>query len=138
VYNWLFQNENWGPNPVSRIFGTWPIIDKTNGRQGSIDFRVTTSQNDAMPDQFNTSYLKESIDLYRYYKRLGESAIEQAPEATLFITLDPESNSIATIIKHMAGNMRSRWSDFLTTDGEKPARNRDGEFEEPAEKRAQN
>jgi Protein of unknown function (DUF1572) len=84
-----------------------------------------------MPHQFTTSYLKDSTDLFRYYKKLGELAMQQCPDEGLFATLDAESNSIATIVKHMAGNMRSRWADFLTTDGEKPDRNRDTEFETP-------
>ena len=61
--------------------------------------------------------------------------MEQCPDEGLFATLDGESNSIAVIVKHMVGNMRSRWSDFLTTDGEKPDRHRDTEFEEPAKSR---
>jgi hypothetical protein len=84
-----------------------------------------------------TSYTEDSLELFRYYKRLAERAIEQCPEEGLFSTLDAESNSIATIVKHMAGNMRSRWTDFLTTDGEKPDRNRDGEFESPPNDRAE-
>jgi hypothetical protein len=84
-----------------------------------------------MAHHFNTSYLQDSIGLFRYYKRLGERAMEQCPDEGLFATLDPESNSIAIIVKHLAGNMRSRWRDFLTTDGEKPDRYRDTEFEEP-------
>src|SRR5437016_7447511 len=90
-----------------------------------------------MAHQFTTSYLKDSIDLFRYYKKLGERAMSQCPDAALFATLDAESNSIAIIVKHMAGNMGSRWTDFLTTDGEKPDRNRDTEFEEPPATRAQ-
>jgi uncharacterized damage-inducible protein DinB len=75
--------------------------------------------------------LKDSIELFRYYKMLTERAMEQCPDEGLFVTLDAESNSIATVVKHMAGNMRSRWSDFLTSDGEKPDRHRDTEFETP-------
>src|SRR5258705_11563765 len=82
-----------------------------------------------MAHQFTTSYLKDSIDVFRYYKKLGERAIAQCPDEALLTTLDPESNSIAVIVKHMAGNMLSRWTDFLTSDGEKPNRNRDMEFE---------
>jgi hypothetical protein len=89
-----------------------------------------------MPHQFTTSYLKDSIDLFRYYKKLGERAMAQCSDESLFTTLDPESNSIAIIVKHMAGNMRSRWMDFLTTDGEKPDRNRDTEFEDAPKTRA--
>lgn len=83
-----------------------------------------------MAHQFTTSYLKDSLDVFRYYKKLGDRAIEQCPDNGLFAMLDAESNSIANIVKHMAGNMRSRWTDFLTTDGEKPDRNRDTEFED--------
>jgi hypothetical protein len=90
-----------------------------------------------MPHQFTTSYLKDSIDLFRYYKKLGDRAIVQCSDAGLFETLDAESNSIAIIVKHTAGNMRSRWLDFLTTDGEKPDRNRDTEFEQPPKTRAE-
>jgi uncharacterized damage-inducible protein DinB len=89
-----------------------------------------------MPHQFNTSYLEDSLELFRYYKRLAERAIEQCPDSGLSATLDGESNSIATIVKHMCGNMRSRWTDFLTADGEKPDRHRDTEFETPPETRA--
>lgn len=95
------------------------------------------AQNARMPHHFTTSYLQDSIDLLRYYKRLGDRAMEQCPEEGLFQVLDAESNSIATIVKHLAGNMRSRWADFLTTDGEKPDRNRDTEFETPPTTRAE-
>jgi hypothetical protein len=84
-----------------------------------------------MAHQFTTSYIQDARDLLRYYKHLGDRAIEQCSDADLFLTLDPESNSIAIIVKHMAGNMRSRWTDFLTSDGEKPDRHRDTEFETP-------
>jgi hypothetical protein len=90
-----------------------------------------------MPHQFTTSYVKDSIDLFRYYKNLAERAMAQCPDAALFTPLDAESNSIAIIVKHMSGNMRSRWSDFLTSDGEKPDRNRDTEFEEAPKTRAE-
>src|SRR5277367_5337346 len=90
-----------------------------------------------MPHQFTTSYLQDSISLFRYYKKLAEGAMEQCPDEGLFAKLDPESNSIAIIVKHLAGNMRSRWRDFLTTDGEKPDRNRDTEFEAPPKTRAE-
>src|SRR6266496_5083129 len=84
-----------------------------------------------MAHQLTTSYSKDSTDIFRYYKKLGERAMAQCPDEGLFTTLDAESNSIAIIVKHMAGNMRSRWTDFLTTDGEKPDRNRDSEFVAP-------
>jgi hypothetical protein len=86
--------------------------------------------------QFTTSYLEDSLTLFRAYKQLAERAMEQVSDEQLFIALDEESNSIAIIVKHMAGNMRSRWTDFLTTDGEKPDRNRDSEFVDPAATRA--
>ena len=94
-------------------------------------------QNVIMPHQLTTSYIKDSTELFRYYKKLVERALAQCPEEGLFAALDEESNSIAIIVKHMAGNMRSRWRDFLTTDGEKPDRNRDTEFEEPPKTRAE-
>jgi hypothetical protein len=81
--------------------------------------------------KFTTSYLEDSLELLRYYKKLGERAMDQVSDDHLFATLDDEANSIAIIVKHMAGNMRSRWTDFLTTDGEKPNRNRDAEFVDP-------
>ena len=90
-----------------------------------------------MAHQLTTSYIKDSIDLFRSYKKLTERALAQCPDAGLFAKLDEESNSIAVIVKHIAGNMRSRWRDFLTTDGEKPDRNRDTEFEEPPKTRAE-
>jgi len=90
-----------------------------------------------MAHQFTTSYVKDFADLFRYYKKLGERAMAQCPDEGLFTTLDQESNSIAIIVKHMAGNMRSRWTDFLTSDGEKPDRHRDTEFEEPPQTRAE-
>ena len=90
-----------------------------------------------MAHQFTTSYLKDSLDVFRYYKKLGERAMAQCPDDALFASLDAESNSIAIIVKHMAGNMRSRWTDFLTTDGEKPDRNRDTEFEDAPKTRAE-
>ena len=81
--------------------------------------------------KFTTSYIEDALAVFRYYKMLGERAMEQVTDAQLFASLDDESNSIAIIVKHMTGNMRSRWTDFLTTDGEKPDRNRDGEFVDP-------
>ncbi len=81
-----------------------------------------------MPD-IATQYLDEAHRQMRGHKRLAESAMAQLKDHELFLTLDPESNSIAIIVKHMAGNMRSRFTDFLTTDGEKPDRKRDQEFE---------
>lgn len=90
-----------------------------------------------MAHQFTTSHVKDSIDLFRYYKKLGERALEQCPEEALCASLEDESNSIAIVVKHMAGNMRSRWTNFLTSDGEKPDRHRDTEFEAPPKTRVE-
>ena len=76
-----------------------------------------------------TQYLDEVRRQFRGHKRLGEGAIDQLNDNELLTTLDPEANSVALIVKHLAGNMRSRFTDFLTTDGEKPDRQRDQEFE---------
>ena len=73
-------------------------------------------------------YLADALNTFRDYQKLGERAFAQLDDEDLFRTIDPESNSIAVIMKHLAGNMISRWTDFLTTDGEKPERNRDMEF----------
>jgi hypothetical protein len=81
--------------------------------------------------KFTTSYLEDSLALFRQYKNLAERAMAQVTDEQLVTVLDSEMNSIAQIVKHMAGNMRSRWTDFLTTDGEKPDRNRDSEFVDP-------
>ncbi len=81
--------------------------------------------------QFTTSYLEDSIGVFRHYKKLAERAMEQVDDQELFAVLDEECNSIAVIVKHMTGNMRSRFRDFLTSDGEKLDRNRDSEFVEP-------
>ncbi|MEO8727159.1 MAG: DUF1572 family protein [Acidobacteriaceae bacterium] len=80
--------------------------------------------------QFSTSYIADSVGLFGYYKKLAEGAMAQASDEEFFRALDPESNSIAIVVKHLIGNMRSRWTGFLTSDGEKPWRTRDQEFEE--------
>jgi hypothetical protein len=90
-----------------------------------------------MAHRFSTSYLEDSTSIFRQYKKLGDRAIEQCPDEGLFIILDPESNSIAIIVKHLFGNMKSRWTNFLTSDGEKPDRDRDAEFETPPQTRAE-
>lgn len=84
-----------------------------------------------MPVEFTTSYLKDALAVFRQYKKLAERAMEQVSDEELTTVLDGEMNSIALVVKHMAGNMRSRWTDFLTADGEKPDRNRDSEFVDP-------
>ena len=73
--------------------------------------------------------LEDAIGQFRKYRQLAAGALAQVEDADFFRTLDAESNSIALIVKHVAGNMRSRWTDFLTTDGEKSDRDRDAEFE---------
>jgi hypothetical protein len=74
-------------------------------------------------------YLDEAHRQMRGHKRMGEGAMSQLKDEDFFVMLDPESNSVAILVKHLAGNMRSRFTDFLTTDGEKPDRFRDREFE---------
>lgn len=86
--------------------------------------------------KFTTSYLEDSLALFHHYKKLAERAMEQVPDQDLFALIDDEANSIAIVVKHMAGNMRSRWTDFLTSDGEKPNRDRDTEFVDPPSTRA--
>jgi hypothetical protein len=74
-------------------------------------------------------YLEEARRQMRGHKRMGEAAMAQLRDEDFFVALDPESNSVAILVKHLAGNMRSRFTDFLTSDGEKPDRFRDREFE---------
>jgi len=74
-------------------------------------------------------YLADVVHQFRTYKSLADRALAQVRDEDLFVTLDPESNSLAVLIQHVAGNLISRWTDFLTTDGEKPDRDRDSEFE---------
>jgi len=74
-------------------------------------------------------YLESVVKQFQYYKLLGEKALNQVPESQFFYAPNEESNSIAVIVKHLSGNMLSRWTDFLTTDGEKEWRNREAEFE---------
>jgi hypothetical protein len=90
-----------------------------------------------MAHERTDSYLKDSIALFKYYKGLGENAIAQCPDSGLLALLDSDANSIGTIVKHLSGNMISRWTDFLNSDGEKSTRNRDAEFEEPPKNRAE-
>ena len=86
-----------------------------------------------MPADFIAATTRE----LRSLKRAAERAMAQVTDEQFFHSLDPETNSIAVLVKHIAGNMRSRWSDFLTTDGEKPWRDRDSEFRiDPADTRA--
>ena len=75
--------------------------------------------------------LEVAIDELQKIKKLADKSIAQLDDNELWVKLDPEANSVAVLMRHMAGNMRSRWTDFRTSDGEKPDRNRDQEFEEP-------
>ena len=79
-------------------------------------------------DTIAAHYLDEAARQFRGHKRLGEAAMGQLTDEEFFVTLDPEANSVAILVKHLAGNMRSRFTDFLSSDGEKPDRFRDQEF----------
>jgi hypothetical protein len=82
-----------------------------------------------MTEQIIENYLSDAILSFRNYKGLAEKAMAQISDEEFFRAIDAESNSIAVVVKHIAGNLRSRWTDFLTSDGEKPDRHRDTEFE---------
>ena len=84
---------------------------------------------------FIENYKADALASFRNYKKMAERAIDQVSDDEFFRTIDAEANSIAVIVKHVAGNLHSRWKDFLTTDGEKPTRNRDKEFELTADTR---
>ena len=84
-------------------------------------------------ETLGAAYLSDIVRTYRFYKSLGDGAIAQVSDADLHTLVDPDSNSIAIIVRHVAGNLQSRFTDFLTSDGEKPDRDRDAEFETPAE-----
>ena len=88
-----------------------------------------------MTNSFFETYHSDALSSFRNAKKLAERAIEQVSDKEFFATIDEEANSIALIVKHVAGNLRSRWTDFLTTDGEKPDRDRDTEFEVIADTR---
>lgn len=89
-------------------------------------------------EDVGAAYLTDAVRNFRSYKKLAEEALAQTSDRNIFRLIDPDANSIAILIKHMAGNMRSRWTDFLTSDGEKPNRHRDQEFEiDPATTRAE-
>ena len=81
-----------------------------------------------MTDSLAEHYIENATAEFRGLKRLADKAAAQVSDEEFFRAIDPESNSVALIMKHMAGNMRSRWTDFLTSDGEKPDRRRDSEF----------
>lgn len=81
-----------------------------------------------------SEYLRDALQRFTDAKAGADRAIAQLPDDALWVRLDPESNSVGLLMRHLAGNMRSRWRDFLTTDGEKPDRHRDREFVEPADR----
>jgi len=89
-----------------------------------------------MNEQFIENYKTDTLEAFRNYKKLAERAIEQVTDEEYFRPIDEESNSIAVIVKHIGGNLRSRWTDFLTSDGEKPDRDRDSEFVAETDTRA--
>jgi hypothetical protein len=89
-----------------------------------------------MTDSLAQHYLQDAVRVFRGQKKLADGAVAQVSDEEFFRAIDAESNSIAVIVKHMAGNMRSRWTDFLTSDGEKPDRHRDSEFVVEGEDRA--
>ncbi len=82
-----------------------------------------------MNNEVAQNYLEDAITAFRNYKQMAEKSIEQVSDEEFFRALDEEANSIAIIVKHIAGNQRSRWTDFLTTDGEKDFRRCDTELE---------
>src|ERR1700678_1144071 len=100
-----------------------PVVVAGDALRGS----DADSRTARMTDDLAAHYLDEARRQMRGHKRLAEGAMAQLNDEELFVTLDPESNSIAVIVKHMSGNMRSRSTDFLTPDGEKPNRYRDQE-----------
>jgi hypothetical protein len=89
-----------------------------------------------MTDKLSEHYLENAADVFRGQKKLADGAAAQVTDEEFFRAIDAESNSIALIMKHLAGNLRSRWTDFLTTDGEKADRHRDTEFVAEGEDRA--
>src|SRR5271154_4368769 len=87
-----------------------------NSRSNVYPIFIHLPEEPAMAHEFTTSYIKDSTDVFNYYKKLAERAMEQVTDEQLIAQLDDEMNSIAIIVKHMAGNMGSRWTDFLTSD----------------------
>ena len=102
--------------------------EKSSGKYQHSERKVTISTR-AMGSKFITDYHRDALSSFRNYKKLAERAIEQVSEEEFFAAIDAESNSIAVVVKHIAGNLHSRWRAFLTTDGEKADRDRDAEFE---------
>ncbi len=117
------QKQNGEARHRSPLYKEYQFISLARNRPAICD-------NESMAHQFTASYIEDARTVFAQYKQMAERAMEQVNEEQLRQALDAEGNSIATIVKHLAGNMRSRWTDFLTSDGEKPNRNRDSEFEE--------
>src|SRR5213082_2861739 len=106
-----------------------PIPSRVYGRSYRFFYAPTYKRRMVhMTDSLAEHYLENVVAEFRGLKRLADRAIEQLNDEEFFRAIDPESNSVALIMKHLAGNMRSRWTDILTTDGEKPDRRRDSEF----------
>ena len=99
--------------------------------------RPTDGTTDDAAARLAAHYLGDVVANLRRQKALAEGALAQVADDALDRALDPESNSLSVLVRHVAGNLRSRWTDFLTTDGEKPDRNRDGEFEPAPRTRAE-
>jgi hypothetical protein len=118
-----------------KLGGAPPTEASTQPAIGVIESHIPSEATMAL--ELTTSYLVDSLALLRHYKSIAERAIAQVTDDQLTVVLDPEMNSIALLVKHLAGNMRSRFTDFLTSDGEKPDRHRDREFENPAKTRAE-
>ena len=116
---------NWIRSTDSPEINDSTLVDP-DGRKVQLTFRRFNSTNDT--DQIGMDSLASAINAFRANKRLADKAIAQVSDEKLRIALDDGTNSIAVIMKHVAGNLRSRWTDFLTTDGEKPDRHRDSEF----------
>jgi hypothetical protein len=89
-----------------------------------------------MNESILQNYIDDTLQAFQSYKKMAEKALAQVSDEEYFRTIDPESNSLAIIVKHIGGNLRSRWTDFLTTDGEKADRFRDGEFVSEGDTRA--
>jgi hypothetical protein len=106
----------------SVVYASLGLLEQRARGQRSFD---TPGQDDSFRERFLTNI----ADQFRSQRQVAERALEQTSDQDFFDQLGPESNSIATLVKHLAGNHRSRWTDFLTTDGEKPDRHRDTEFE---------
>jgi Protein of unknown function (DUF1572) len=109
----------------------------TNGSNDFLTFSAHKVQIEEYPMSLPTEFMSAIINAFEANKRLADRAIAQVPDDKLHTALDANTNSIAVIMKHVAGNLLSRWTDFLTTDGEKPWRNRDDEFVDSQDSRAE-